>query len=395
MSAALSAEFGLPARLVPWQAARSTTFGRCLLLAGLIHLGLLLWLGTTPDGTAPPGEGGYGRINVTLRGPLEDGAPSAPPPQAGLAPATGPARIGGAVRHAPLPEVEPGAARLGPVPSLPALPALPDLPSVPAARPSLAPVAPMATMAPAPPLSLPPAAEPLAELAPLPPLPLPPSPLPSVPAPPAAPPTPEPALPTLGPARLQRLTPSPAAPSIPSPEVLGPAVPTPAALPAVAAQALQELAPPPVLRQLAPAATPAVRAEPLPPIQALEPAPPAAAHPEAGLPSAPPLETLRPAAPQPADAGPRVGADVAVPSTAASAPRPLNLELGRLRGGELSRLSGPGALPVLPKPPETDKLGKDIEKAGRPDCRTAHAGSGLLAVVPLAIDAVRGTGCKW
>ena len=89
------------------------------------------------------------------------------------------------------------------------------------------------------------------------------------------------------------------------------------------------------------------------------------------------------------------GADVAVPATAASAPRPLNLELGRLRGGELSRLAGPGALPVLPKPPETDQLAREIEKAGRPDCAKAYAGAGLLAVVPLAIDAVRGSGCKW
>jgi hypothetical protein len=97
----------------------------------------------------------------------------------------------------------------------------------------------------------------------------------------------------------------------------------------------------------------------------------------------------------PTDTGPRLGADVAVPATAASAPRALKLELGRLRGGELSRHGTAGLLPVLPRPPETDKLAAEIEKAARTDCRTAHAGAGVLAVVPLVVDAVRGKGCKW
>jgi hypothetical protein len=54
-------------------------------------------------------------------------------------------------------------------------------------------------------------------------------------------------------------------------------------------------------------------------------------------------------------------------------------------------------LPLLPRPPETmDKLGRDIHKAAKPDCRDAHAGKGLLAVVPLAVDALRQEGgCKW
>ncbi len=80
------------------------------------------------------------------------------------------------------------------------------------------------------------------------------------------------------------------------------------------------------------------------------------------------------------------------------APPPrLNLELARPRGGELSRFASPGALQLLPRPPELpDKLGREIEKAARPDCRTAHAGAGLLAVVPLAVDALRKEGgCKW
>lgn len=75
----------------------------------------------------------------------------------------------------------------------------------------------------------------------------------------------------------------------------------------------------------------------------------------------------------------------------------LNLELPRSRGGPLSRGAGTGMLPLLPRPPDTmDKLGREIQKAARADCRDAHAGLGLLAVVPLAVDALRKEGgCKW
>jgi hypothetical protein len=97
------------------------------------------------------------------------------------------------------------------------------------------------------------------------------------------------------------------------------------------------------------------------------------------------------------DAGSRVGTDQATPpSAAASVPR-LNLELPRSRGGELSRGAGSGVLPLLPRPPDLPgKLGRDIDRASKPDCRTAYNGAGLLAVVPLAVDAARkDSGCKW
>ena len=39
---------------------------------------------------------------------------------------------------------------------------------------------------------------------------------------------------------------------------------------------------------------------------------------------------------------------------------------------------------------------RDIEKAAKVDCRKAYAGAGLLAVVPLAADALgKAGGCKW
>lgn len=103
----------------------------------------------------------------------------------------------------------------------------------------------------------------------------------------------------------------------------------------------------------------------------------------------------RPGAP---DAGEQLGRDVATPAAAAASAVPrLNLELARPRGGELSRFGTAGVLPVLPRPPERDeKLARDIEKSGRADCRTAHGGLGILAVIPLVVDAVKKDGgCKW
>lgn len=50
-----------------------------------------------------------------------------------------------------------------------------------------------------------------------------------------------------------------------------------------------------------------------------------------------------------------------------------------------------------PDPPlqRDERLERAIERARRPDCKSAYSGLGLLAVIPLAKDAVTGTGCKW
>lgn len=342
MSTAVLQDLPLPARLAPWPRARRTTLVRCLWLAGLLHLWLILWLGSAPEGTAPPGQGVQGRLNVTLRGPSEDGAPSAPPPQAGQpAAAEAPPRLGGRVRDTlPPADAGPGAERLGPA--------------------LLAPPAPLPMAAPLP------AREALVSPLTPPPLPLPtPAPLPP----------PLPAESRLDPGALRALQPSAAAPLMPVSPAAAPSLPS--ALPSVGA-ALPAPVPAP--------AEPAVRAEPVEAPRATS----ASTNSARTEPGARVTET-----PVSAEAGPRLGADIAVPAAAASAPKRLNLELGRLRGGELSRHGSPGVLPVLPRPPETDKLASEIEKAARSDCRKAHAGAGLLAVVPLAIDSLRGAGCKW
>lgn len=84
------------------------------------------------------------------------------------------------------------------------------------------------------------------------------------------------------------------------------------------------------------------------------------------------------------------------PPSAAASGVPLNLELPRTRGGMVSSEGSRGVLQLMPRPAETrSKLARDIEKAGKEDCREAYAGMGLLAVPMLAVDALRTKGCKW
>jgi hypothetical protein len=56
-----------------------------------------------------------------------------------------------------------------------------------------------------------------------------------------------------------------------------------------------------------------------------------------------------------------------------------------------------GLLPMLPAPAEQkSKLETELEKADRAKCSAAYGQEhGLLAVVPLARDAITGKGCKW
>ncbi len=90
------------------------------------------------------------------------------------------------------------------------------------------------------------------------------------------------------------------------------------------------------------------------------------------------------------------GRDATAPPGAPGEPK-LNLNLPSLRSrGSSFGGAAPGVLPLLPPPPERKaKITEELDKAGRADCRTAYNGMGLLAAVPLAVDAVKGSGCKW
>jgi len=80
-------------------------------------------------------------------------------------------------------------------------------------------------------------------------------------------------------------------------------------------------------------------------------------------------------------------------ATAPLAPR-LNLNLPR--GGETSRGASQGLLQMLPRPPERpSRMADEVAKAAKKDCRQAYSGMGLLAVVPLVAGAVKGDGCNW
>ncbi len=465
--------------------ARPAPLRQCVLLALLLHLWALLLLGNAPGGTAQPGEGVGGAINITLRGAETPGAqevavPTQPEVPAGPPGAAPTPRWGGSVRAAaPAETAAEGAAQLGrwsalpglatpataPAPAEPALEAVPQaaVPVLPAAVPDIQPraetarslssslarePAPRPDSAPLPsapaaaqPVRALPAAPRLPELAP-PPQTLPPV-LPALQASPAAPqaavaplareapvaappradampalaPPPEPALRRLAapvPAVSQVAPPLSAQPLATQTQAAPPAVPALPALPAgpAVAPAVNPTGSRPVSPPVTPPVNPPLSQTLSPPLgpPPSSPLSPPSTQPSS-LPSSPASSLATPGTPPPStsgagtpstpgtpDSGARVGHDVATPpSAAASVPPRLNLELARPRGGELSRMGSMGALPLLPRPPDVpNKLSKDIEKAGRNDCRTAYSGAGLLAVVPLAVDALKKEGgCKW
>ncbi len=398
---AILQDLPLPARLLPWPAALPTTLARCVLLALLVHVWLLLLLGNAPSGTAAPGKGVGGAINVTLRGPVSEGARAVPMPHEPLQAPNGSAatpRWGGAVRESEAaPATEPGATRLGEpalrpseqaqaaAPTVPVPPATPAPPAPPAqAQQDPAPAAPVLERQ----LSAPPAlAAAQAPLAPSPPA-VQPLPLPAL-AQPTAVVAASPAERQLGSALMQ-LPAAPAAARSP----LRPS--TAVALPELAAPAALADAPAP-LRRLHAAPTAARPAEPDLPHSAEAPVSTPTPTPASALPSMPAPQPQAPPSAGAADAGSRVGHDLATPAAAAASTPRLNLQLARPRGGELSRTSTGGVLPVLPRPPERDdKLARDIDKAGKTECRNAYSALGPLALIPLALDAVRKEGaCKW
>ena len=492
------------------EAPPQVSVAQCLVLAALVHALLVAIFGNTPGGSARPGEGVWGPINITLRGVPQTGTGAVLPRDAYSGPvgAARDSRFGGAVRderQAPRSNDGPGAARLGVWSSRPSERATEVAPGA-MVPPLPAPPAP-ATAAPAEPAQV----APLARTMPSAPLPRP-MPTPALPSASLAPEaTAAPPVPTRAPSLSERVAPRSAesrpsdvpraAPTdsdarlkmVQSAPVATPAAtpaePTPATLqsaaadapsaaralpePAVELKALQALpaprtststsAPREIARDSAraePLTLPALAAPPAAPVAlsepviktvpTLAPAPsinaPTAAQPAldasarapslaapqlqavpgvaattlpalaSGAPSATISTTTAPPStnpdgartaistqPQPGagapDAGPNTGRDVATaPSAPASAPR-LNLELARPRGGEISREGSRGVLQLLPHPPERkSKLAEDIANAAKKDCKQAYSGMGILAALPLAVDAVKSnaaTGCKW
>ena len=81
-----------------------------------------------------------------------------------------------------------------------------------------------------------------------------------------------------------------------------------------------------------------------------------------------------------------------------SAPKGLDLDAVKRRAGQLARGTGntavlPFAMPAVP--PKKSKMEEAIENARKPDCRTAYAGLGLAAVVPLVANEFGEGTCRW
>jgi len=353
---------GAPWRPVKSRPQRPSRLDQCIVLALLLHVWLVVLVGSTPPGTARPGDGIGGSLSVRLQGPSSVGAlegPAAPLVERGPLGDAKTQRSGGSVRQpsaTPTPP-QPGAAKLG---------NWNQTPNAAAELSSDAPVeAPPITRS----LALPDDVK-------------------AIQRPPAAiersqrsealdSPTalPAPPLPVLQPA-LPKLEPMPAL--TPLPELSRPSIAPAEAAAKPVAEPIAEPMPP-----LPPAPTPAQAAKAEFPAQnapAAVPAPqPLAGRPLGGSP----------------DAGSRLGYDVATPPSA-SASAPLNLNLPLARGGPLSSRGSSGVLQVMPRPPELkSKVDAAIDKAAKADCRKAYSEMGLLAAVPLALDAARDKGCRW
>jgi hypothetical protein len=175
--------------------------------------------------------------------------------------------------------------------------------------------------------------------------------------------------------------------------------------------------------ETAPAPAPRIETAPAPKVKSapapkVEPAAPPVTAPSQELQTAPrtapPSERVTTPSPAPRDAAPRIerespSLDTPSPFRTSPAAKPgadydptgpsLDLDAMRKRAGDLTR-AGTGnraALP-FPMPPvekPKNKMEEAIEKARKPDCRTAYQSLGLAAVVPLIANEFGEGTCRW
>jgi hypothetical protein len=394
-----------------------------VVLSMLLHLLLIVLFGN-PTGATRRDEAWWGPLNVTLRPPapepgpefrlapgLELNAPGSPLSQrAGAAtnpPAESPRRATESVPAAPasgqtLPHLNPSA------PEEVDKVLAPPVVSPATIEPIAPPVRPRAF---APPAELPPPAVPA---------------LPVLPIEKSVAPRSEPAL--VPPVELAPRA-VPAAPTAPlertappTERELEPAVAVPPRVaPAIPEAPLERLSPAPLEREVAPPVELPPRAAPVVPGAPIEPLAPAKIESEVAPPvQAPapgaerPGPPLAPTAQPPASPahgqapqrlpGPEVNEDIfksrrdiGTPPT--EAPR-IDLDAARKKAAREIVSEGAGSRGVftLPSPPtvETKKEAMPLEKALKPDCRTAYANMGLLAAPVLIASAIAADGgCRW
>lgn len=423
--------------------------GQALLLAVLLHVLLVLVFGTAPGGSAKPGEGAWGSINIRLQGDRHEpgsGEPAMVIPERGPVGEAKQARSGGAVRERPpTPEERktPGAARQGQWRQQPGDELTGDAPSdrkappaatAPTPAPTPAPPAPAAKTSPAPaaePTPAPPVDTPAPQPAPTP-LTMPsdtttvaptrispsrdvqptrsamPTEALQAPSPVQLPERPAPMLsetPTtlrrLDSVPVERSSQAPLPTELKAPSALPPLTPAATAAPAPAPTAPATTPTPTPATTPATAATPATTpstatATPTPQTRsAPTPSPTQAPANRVSLDGSTAQTSTQPSVGAP-DAGARVGHDVATPASAKPNAPKLNLDLNPSRGPMAARGNAYGVVQALPKPPiDKDALAEEMKKAAQQECRKAYADKGLLAVVPLARDAIRDKGCRW
>ena len=370
------------AAIQPLASLEGPRLRRCVTLALLLHLLVIILFGSAPAGMALRGDGVWGRLSVSLTGAE---TPSKVPTASleTYKPQGEPQRSGGSQREAGSPrafapqQAAPAATpheALSPENSAqpgdtaaPALPTMPELPQ-PTAMPAAALPA-QSTLAP-----------PTAALRRL-------------------------SSESIGRPRIERAAKlsaigaaaeqavQPIKPDLPVADSAKPIAPITPITPARIVT-LSDIAAPVASRQeqvqaMAPAASEPVVAK-LAPLQPLQPL-------EGNTPPLSPTGSLAGTTPilaGPGSAEAKPAPDAAPPGAAAPLAPRLNLNLPR--GGETSRGASHGLLQMLPRPPERpSRLAEEVAKAGKKDCRQAYSGMGLLAVVPLVAGAVKGDGCNW
>lgn len=175
----------------------------------------------------------------------------------------------------------------------------------------------------------------------------------------------------------------------PSEKALSPEVPIAPALP----PAIERPPPAPVIER--PPPPPAIeRAAPRPPdadsLRKVEPEPPVR------TPFAPSTSPFKP--PAPASVAPEIREGAPSTTYDPTAPK-LDLDAVRKRAGQIAREgSGQRAVLPFPMPPAPERKSKEaiaLEKARKPDCRTAYQGLGLLAIAPLIANEFGEGTCRW
>jgi hypothetical protein len=373
------------------EAMRRSPLAQFILLSMLLHALTILLFGA-PSGGSSEGRAMWGSLQVVIRGPLREDKPVIPAkdPVTAEASKKEPFTPNASKREPPVipdaskkePPVIPDASKEATV-GKPASPPVPPLLTIP---PEAIPERPPAFEVP-PPIAAEPAPEPPEQ---------PPAPASEIPA------VQLPALPRLEQAAPLAIEPLPVPPSAPAP----PPVPAPQrqiapieleALPRM--EALPELPALPV--EAVPRATEHIEAPPTAPPGIASPSvEPLRAEP---LRVEPPIDTpavrespFRPPAPS-VPIGPRGDAPPSDydPTAAPS----LDAEDLRRRAGEIAR-QGSGqravlAFPMPPIPERKTRLEEAIEKARKPDCRTAYQSLGLAAVIPLIANEFGEGSCRW